>query len=1118
MKIFKLIPRSFLLVAFCVCLGIQKTHGQSSDYNYIMTRTYTAASAGQWLDNMKYYDLLGRPEESIGKGQSPSGSDLVMSKSYDYLGNECVKTLLTPLDANGGKYAGYSKTCNAARTFYSDTAPYHYMEYDYSPLKRITAISGPGNKWGYHVKIVDYSTQSSVNDSLGFVYFSVESELGSTEITVRKKENIGVNSLYVTCTWDEDRYSDFVFKNGLGQTVLQRRTSPYDNFDTYYLYDNFGNLSVVLPPSASSLLTMAKDTAWNTAQNDVLQKYAYLYKYDNRNRCIAKKLPGCEWAYFIYDQSDRQIFSQNGNERSRGEWSFSIPDMLGRICFTGVCKNVLNPFSSTIASQNVCAQRSDSGDYKGYVLSGISLVEARIYGVNYYDDYAFLGKCGVPVEAVAGYDASAETAGFGKCYQASAKGLLTGRLAAMVETDSLYGYLYSVQYYDNRDRVIQTKSSNHLGGMENEYLSYDFVGNVTKRKHVSSALDKPVQTEVYDYIYDFAGRLLTMKHSLNGSGSVTLGDYAYDEVGRLKCNKRNGCINLRTDYTYNIRSWIKTVQNPLFSQTLYYNDGPVGQNGYKHAYNGNISSMTWRAAGDDVLRQYNYEYDYLARLYDAYYWENSVMNDHYTTSYAYDDQGNLSWLSRKGLNADGSFSEYVDDLSFSYNGNQLQSIYDYSEDSLAWEHGFDFKDGASKKVEYTYDANGNMTQDLNRKVAEVQYNFLNLPCKIAFEDGSAISYMYSADGIKLRTRYFISDSITNVKDCCGNLIYESNIPALLLIEGGYITLNDSMYHFFLKDYQGNVRVVANQRGEVEGVNHYYPFGGVFDLSSDSQPYKYNGKELETMKGLNWYDYGARHYDGVLGRFTTVDPLAENDYSVSPYAYCGNNPVNRIDPTGAFVSPIYDENGKLLGTDDEGLKGQPIIMSELNFKQGMPHEEALGYSLGYKGLINDEARSNYVTSYTGLKDRPDYDGFVTINEGVEWAKLHPNALNSPTPDNSLYVNAGLLDFGDLTVERIGIRNTGKVYPINLFNKTNARESIYNLTLRATVYALGRFNIILRNPVIRTVSVVNDSATDYDWNGGGGFIRNSAIQLEKARTGINKTHGFKVYYYGIGKLRK
>ena len=70
--------------------------------------------------------------------------------------------------------------------------------------------------------------------------------------------------------------------------------------------------------------------------------------------------------------------------------------------------------------------------------------------------------------------------------------------------------------------------------------------------------------------------------------------------------------------------------------------------------------------------------------------------------------------------------------------------------------------------------------------------------------------------------------------------------------------------------------------------------------------KYNGKELDRMHGLDWYDYGARMYDPVIGRWTTVDPLAEKYYDVSPYVYCHNNPINRYDPNG--MDDYFNQKG------------------------------------------------------------------------------------------------------------------------------------------------------------------------------------------------------------------
>ena len=219
--------------------------------------------------------------------------------------------------------------------------------------------------------------------------------------------------------------------------------------------------------------------------------------------------------------------------------------------------------------------------------------------------------------------------------------------------------------------------------------------------------------------------------------------------------------------------------------------------------------------------------------------------------------------------------------------------------AFVYNNSFEFKDSMKQANEYTYDANGNLTKDLNKGISGITYNFLNLPNAVTFSDGSTITYTYGADGTKLRTVHKIG-STTTTTDYCGNVVYENGVQKLLLTEEGYVTLSDSKYHYYLKDHQGNNRVVISQSGTVEETNHYYPFGGAFASTSNVQPYKYNGKELDSKKGLNWYDYGARHYDAALGRFTTNDRFAEKYYSMSPYQYGANSPVVNIDVNGDSI--------------------------------------------------------------------------------------------------------------------------------------------------------------------------------------------------------------------------
>ena len=406
------------------------------------------------------------------------------------------------------------------------------------------------------------------------------------------------------------------------------------------------------------------------------------------------------------------------------------------------------------------------------------------------------------------------------------------------------------------------------------------------------ASGKTTREEVYTYSYDYADRVSKVEHTLGGT-KITLADYTYDSFGRLSTKSLHGSAANKLTYAYNLRSWLTGITSTRFTQNLYYNTG-VGT----ARYNGNISSMTWKSGNESTVRGYKFTYDGLDRMLNATYGETAGIstnaNRFSENVTGYDKNGNIKGLQRYGQLSSTAYG-MIDNLTLTLNGNQLNRV-DDAVAASTYNGGFEFKNGANAADEYSYDANGNLTKDLNKGISGITYNFLNLPNVVTFSDGSTITYTYGADGTKLRTVHKIG-STTTTTDYCGNVVYENGVQKLLLTEEGYVTLSDSKYHYYLKDHQGNNRVVISQSGTVEETSHYYPFGGVFASAGNVQPYKYNGKELDTKKGLNWYDYGARHYDAVLGRFITVDALYDKHFKVSPYVYCGNEPVGRIDPDG-----------------------------------------------------------------------------------------------------------------------------------------------------------------------------------------------------------------------------
>ncbi|MFQ8973602.1 RHS repeat-associated core domain-containing protein [Bacteroides uniformis] len=480
------------------------------------------------------------------------------------------------------------------------------------------------------------------------------------------------------------------------------------------------------------------------------------------------------------------------------------------------------------------------------------------------------------------------------------KGSLTGSAVTVSGSSTK---IYKGYYYDVKGRVTKVVQNNLLGGYDVTNTVYAFTGQPATVTHSHTASGKSTRTEVYTYSYDHADRVSKVEHTLGGT-KITLADYTYDSFGRLSTKSLHGSAANKLTYAYNLRSWLTGITSTRFTQNLYYNTG-VGT----ARYNGSISSMTWKSGNESTVRGYKFTYDGLDRMLNATYGETAGIstnaNRFSENVTGYDKNGNIKGLQRYGQLSSAAYG-MIDNLTLTLNGNQLNRV-DDAVTASAYNGGFEFKNGANAADEYSYDANGNLTKDLNKGISGITYNFLNLPNVVTFSDGSTITYTYGADGTKLRTVHKIG-STTTTTDYCGNVVYENGVQKLLLTEEGYVTLSDSKYHYYLKDHQGNNRVVISQSGTVEETNHYYPFGGAFASTSNVQPYKYNGKELDSKKGLNWYDYGARHYDAALGRFTTNDRFAEKYYSMSPYQYGANNPVNNIDVNGDTIVVNPNPNG------------------------------------------------------------------------------------------------------------------------------------------------------------------------------------------------------------------
>ena len=178
-------------------------------------------------------------------------------------------------------------------------------------------------------------------------------------------------------------------------------------------------------------------------------------------------------------------------------------------------------------------------------------------------------------------------------------------------------------------------------------------------------------------------------------------------------------------------------------------------------------------------------------------------------------------------------------------------------------------------------------------------------------------------------------------------------------------------------------MVVNEKGTIEQVNHYYPFGGVYgDLSynAEIQKSKYIGKEFDHMYGLDWYDHGARMYDAAGLFWDRKDPLFSKYYSLSPYLYCGNNPVLYLDIDGL---DWYQENVLYLYSPDvhsgKDLKKGQIYMGS-SFTTGKGSNLATYNNDGSVMFANEIQAYNYIWQKANYKKR-EVGGFLLQNNKV-----------------------------------------------------------------------------------------------------------------------------------------
>ena len=660
----------------------------------------------------------------------------------------------------------------------------------------------------------------------------------------------------------------------------------------------------------------------------VLDKYAFQYKYDDYNRKIEQKSPGKGWEYNVFDDLDRPILTQDETLRANNLWLFTKYDAFGRVILSGLYqKDITRSQLQDLVDNFIAGNSNNKSNIEKRIVNttqfGLldinytndAFPNSNIYEVhtlNYFDDYNFTDpeKPNTPT-IILNQNVTIYT-----------KGLQTASYVKTIgDNDNTYSKNYS--YYDSKARLIYNVKRNHLnGGGTTTQFEYDFRGNILKTiiTHAkgSPPLSRPAPLTYYEierrFEYDHAERLVAQYEIINSQPEEVIAKYEYDELGTLEVKKVGGKtttnIPLQTiDYTYNIRGWLTKINDPaalgldLFSFEIKY-DNPTATS--SPLYNGNISQVQWKSAmSSSQLQTYSYSFDKLNRLIEANYDSNNNNSLNFFEIIRYDVNDNISFLHRSGDVTGQANLQWMDYLTYYYNGNQLTRIKEEG-------HGnFGFKSvvpSTNVTPQFEYDSDGNLIKDLNKSITSISYNNLNLVEQVVFSSGKVIKFKYDAlrnklsktvvDGAFETTTYYLD----GFQYLGNSLQFFNNAEGYAIHDNG-----NFLYVYNFTDHLGNNRLsycdVNNdsyiENSEIQSIIDFYPYGmshsGEFTNSLVSNYlYKFQGKEFQTEGGIDLYDFGSRLYDPAVGRWFSPDP--QNQYN-SPYVALGNNPIRFIDPNG-----------------------------------------------------------------------------------------------------------------------------------------------------------------------------------------------------------------------------
>jgi RHS repeat-associated protein len=907
---------------------------------------------------ISYVDGFGRGLQSFVVAGSPNGKDIVSFNRYDEFGRQLKQYLPYESSTTGGSYTDPATILTNQANFYSqsvatankvawDNSPYSEVSVDASPLQRVLKVGGVGDGFqlNQHYKTMNYRNNSSVID--GYIRLWVFSG-GSANGNATYSDN----DLSVSEVVDENGAKSSVYKDRFGRLILKRQDAPVTgSYDTYYVYDNIGNIVFIVPPKA--IAKMFPSSSYNTTQTPEL---IYQFWYDSKNRVVQKKVPGAKETYVVYDPLDRVVLTQDGNMRAGGgtKWAYVKYDNANRVVVQGIYthssvqnQSQMQAYVNSLAcyqpGSSTYYELKQAGTFSGYSNQCFPTTGTEERNYSYYDNYDF------DANGIADYSKSSQ----GLTNEADATdltyGLVTGTKRKILGSSPAI-WITDVSFYDKYYHVIQVRSSNQLDNALNDHTTnvVTFTGKVTEAKQYKSFAGSTITVRTR-YEYDDMERLTKVKQTNPTGSEITVAKYEYNPLGQLvdkKLHSTNGINYLQSvDMRYNIRGQLTSINNSsrtndggvtndetndVFGMEILYDKLDATGLVNTQNYNGMISAVKWSTQTPvnptPDVRSFKYTYDKLYRLtastYQAKAYGGSTWTkdqDGFNEILGYDENGNIKTLLRKAVL--GGAVTTIDNLTYSYRTGDTENQLDNLSDGIGTNAtGYGFRNYTGSSNAYTYDDNGNLTTD-PKKGTVITYNEQNKPTQILQTSTlKTITYRYDAAGIRI-SKYVYNGSSTQTTEYVGGYTVENNNLSYYGMAEGRVVASpgpgsSTIYtmEYFITDQQGNTRVSFKDDGNgtntavVTQENSYYAFGmqmagSYMPTNANKKLYNAGSMWQDDIEGLaDYYSTFYREYDPVIGRFNCVDPLAESTDNITTYAYANNNPVMMNDPMGNSATP------------------------------------------------------------------------------------------------------------------------------------------------------------------------------------------------------------------------